>query len=377
MIQQKQNQNTVLRRTVFNTQKTLEEYKSNKVFLTGKPALLNTIHKAYPDIWQQRDELKSLDWHENEFNYSTCLNEFKTYNDVSNAMIDTLAWQWESDSIASTNPLILIAPFQPCLEVFAMESQVTANEILHSATYSEIVRLSFEDPEKVLADILENQESFRRLDVINKKFGEFQEFSIDYSLNKHNYPNYTDEFVLAKLIEFYFCLLVLERVQFIASFAITFTIVHSGLFQPIGNAVRKIAQDELQCHVKYRKSVILALCKQLNIPISNFSDTLIPIIDEIVESELEWSKHLLGKYSIAGLQLQGLQDWVKYNANDVYHFVTGEVKYPECVENPLPFLSEYFDNDSVQSAVQEIQSASYVMNSVIDDGANVDFELMI
>ena len=359
---------------VFNTNKSLEEYKTSNVFLTGKPALLNTIHKAYPDIWQQRDELKSLDWHENEFNYSTCLNEFKIYNDVSNAMIETLAWQWESDSIASTNPLILIAPFQPCLEVFAMESQVTANEILHSATYSEIVRLSFENPEKVLSDILENQEAFKRLDVINRKLGEFQEYSIDYQINKQNY---SDEFVLVKLIEFYFCLLVLERIQFIASFAITFTIVHSGLFQPIGNAVRKIAQDELQCHVKYRKSVITALCKQLNKPISNYSDILIPILDEIVQTELEWSKHLLSKYSIAGLQLQGLQDWVKYNANDVYHFVTGEIKYPECVENPLPFLTEYFDNDSVQSAVQEIQSASYVMNSVINDGKDIDFELMI
>jgi len=268
----------------------------------------------------------------------------------------------------------LVAPFQPFLEVFAMESQVTANEILHSATYSEIVRLSFENPEKVLSDILENQEAFKRLDVINRKLGEFQEYSIDYQINKHKY---SDEFVLVKLIEFYFCLLVLERIQFIASFAITFTIVHSGLFQPIGNAVRKIAQDELQCHVKYRKSVITALCKQLNKPISNYSDILIPILDEIVQTELEWSKHLLSKYSIAGLQLQGLQDWVKYNANDVYHFVTGEIKYPECVENPLPFLTEYFDNDSVQSAVQEIQSASYVMNSVINDGKDIDFELMI
>jgi len=38
---------------VFNTNKSLEEYKTSKVFLTGKPALLNTIHKAYPDIWHK------------------------------------------------------------------------------------------------------------------------------------------------------------------------------------------------------------------------------------------------------------------------------------------------------------------------------------
>ena len=243
---------------MFNTQKTLEEYKSNKVFLTGKPALLNTIHKAFPDIWQQRDELKSLDWHENEFNYSTCLNEFKTYNDVSNAMIETLAWQWESDSIASTNPLILIAPFQPCLEVFAMESQVTANEILHSATYSEIVRLSFEDPEKVLADILENQESFRRLDVINKKFGEFQEFSIDYQINKHNY---SEEFVLVKLIEFYFCLLVLERIDELHDF-----IDEVGIEYVINRETTKPFESEIV--ERLIDDVMILHCEMLQEPIS-------------------------------------------------------------------------------------------------------------
>lgn len=356
---------------VFDTNKTIEQYQNSKAFLNGDNGLLNTIHKTLPEIWKQRDELKSLDWHENEFNYADCLNEFKLNDDTAKAMIETLAWQWESDSIASLNPLVTIAPFNPCLEIFAMEAQVCVNEILHSATYSEIVRLSFENPDLVLKDILDNQESFRRLDLVNRKLAEFRTFSVDYLTNP---SNYTDDECLTNLLIYYFALLCLERIQFIASFAITFTIVHSGRFQPIGQAVRKIAQDELQCHVNYRKSVINAILKQQGKTIQDYADVLNPIITEIVESEIVWSEHLLTKYSIAGLQLQGLQDWVKYNANDVYSFVNGTVRYDDCVNNPLPFLTKYFDNDSVQSAVQEIQSASYVLNSVQDDNTNEIFE---
>lgn len=358
---------------IFNTNKTIEDYKSNKVFLTGDVGLLNTIHKSYPEIWNKRDEIKSLDWHENEFNYTQCVADFKLLpSDISNAMIDTIAWQWEADSIASTNPAILIAPFQPCLEVFATEMQVAVNEILHATTYSEIVRLSFDNPEEVLKDILNNQQSFKRLDIINKELGNFQQFSKDYMLQPELY---SERVVLENLLKFYFVLYILERIQFIASFAITFTIVHSGSFQAIGQAVRKIAQDELQVHVGYRQSVINAILKQLGVDkLSVYKDMLLPILDEVVQSEIDWSRHIMGKYKLPALQEKGLIDWVKYNANSAYEYLTGEIKFHDCKSNPLPHLSVYFDNDSVQSAVQEIASASYVLNSVVEDNLDdVDF----
>ena len=46
--------------------------------------------------------MKSLDWDENEVDYSQCNSDFKTaQRGVSDMMIRTLAWQWEADSVAS------------------------------------------------------------------------------------------------------------------------------------------------------------------------------------------------------------------------------------------------------------------------------------
>jgi ribonucleoside-diphosphate reductase beta chain len=44
-----------------------------------------------------------------------------------------------------------------------------------------------------------------------------------------------------------------------ASFAVTFSICSTGLFQPIGKAVQKICQDELEVHSEYRKEMIKEL----------------------------------------------------------------------------------------------------------------------
>jgi ribonucleoside-diphosphate reductase beta chain len=70
---------------------------------------------------------------------------------------------------------------------------------------------------------------------------------------------YSEEEAIKNLLKYYFAMLLLERIQFMASFAITFTIAKTGLFQAIGQAVKKIAQDELEVHVEFRKQVILEL----------------------------------------------------------------------------------------------------------------------
>ncbi|MFO5520899.1 hypothetical protein ACLBP3_30280, partial [Klebsiella pneumoniae] len=45
---------------------------------------------------------------------------------------------------------------------------------------------------------------------------------------------------------FFIALYFLERIQFMASFAVTFAIGRTGAFQQIAAAVKKIAQDEFE-----------------------------------------------------------------------------------------------------------------------------------
>lgn len=367
--------------TVFNKTKTAEQYEDKALFLGEDKGLLNTIHKHFPKIWKSYKTIKSLDWDENEFTYSRCLNEFKTCApDVKDMMIKTLAWQWEADSIAATSPIYLVAPFNPCIEVWEAEAAITANEMVHANTYSEIVRMSFENPSEVLGSILADQEAMDRVSVIEAYLSEFAEFSLDY---KQNPEKYTRKETIKHLMKFYYAMLLLERIQFMASFAITFTICKSGLFNAIGQAVKKIAQDELEVHVGYRKEVFTELRNMDN---AEFGDQIFAEIKEdlkdmllsVINTEIEWTKHLFNGRSLVGINENMVTDWILFNAKDIVKFTDysydefSQFSFPS--KNPIPHLEDWFNMNSTQSSPQEQQVAAYKMNSVVRDDSDIVFE---
>lgn len=366
--------------TILSTSKTQEEYANSKLFLGGEPGLIDTINKSYPKIWDLYKEMKSLDWSEDEFNYSKCFGDFKSVDkDMSDMMLETIMTQWEADSIASRFPLVLISPFQPCTEIVEAEQAIQTNELVHSNTYSEIIRMSFDNPQEVLAAMLAKSETFDRISLVNKTFQEFKEFSA-YS-NYHGIKE-KDEYVYAQLIKFYFTLLLLERIQFMASFAITFTICKSGPFQPIGMAVKKIAQDELEVHSEYRKQVISELIKIDKTEfdgkiMEEVKPQLIALFNEVINSEMVWTEQLFEGRTLIGTNKELIKQWVLFNAKDVSRFIgftKDDVDYVYPKQNPMPFLEDWFNMNNTQAAPQEQDVAAYKVKVVSRDDESITFD---
>lgn len=368
---------------IFNKEKSAEDYSNiSSPFFTGEPGLIDTIHKSKPKIWSLYKEMKSLDWDENEFDYTQCFEDFKNVDsNTREMMLETLMWQWEADSIASRFPLVLISPFQPCQEIIEAETAIQANELVHANTYSEIVRMSFDNPNDVLSSMLENKESFERMDAVNLFLEAFQKYSISVTYHgEHNQKR-----AYQKLLEYYFTMLCMERIQFMASFAITFTICKTGLFQPIGQAVKKIAQDELEVHAEYRKQVISEILKidksEYNGEIfRDARDNLIMIYEEVLTKEFAWTEYLFTDRNLIGTSPDLIKKWVLYNAKNVYNFIgfTKEEindeysKFPR--SNPLPYLEDWFNMNLQQAAPQEQDIASYKTSTIVRDDANIKFD---
>ena len=86
-------------KSIFNEVKKAEDYGSKKLFLTGEVGLVDTINRHYPKLFSLYKEMRSLDWDELEFDYSQCIVDFeKAPKDVSDMMLETIMFQWESDS---------------------------------------------------------------------------------------------------------------------------------------------------------------------------------------------------------------------------------------------------------------------------------------
>ncbi|WP_273650015.1 ribonucleotide-diphosphate reductase subunit beta, partial [Pseudomonas aeruginosa] len=189
-----------------------------------------------------------LDWDELEFDFSTCLVEFETCDKSTyDMMIKTLAWQWEADSVASRSIVNILSPVMTDSRVWAGYVRINDNEDVHALTYSEIVRNSFKDPKVILDEILRVEEAQERMVAVARTMGEAHDAVHAYALNQ--VPN--DQELYNKVFMFFIALYFLERIQFMASFAVTFAIGRTGAFQQIAAAVKKIAQDEFEIHAQY------------------------------------------------------------------------------------------------------------------------------
>jgi ribonucleotide reductase beta subunit family protein with ferritin-like domain len=238
---------------VFNSEKTLESYSNYPLFFGENQGLFDTINVKYPNIKALYHEMVSLDWHPNEVDCSQCNIDFKNCPpEVSDMMIKTLAWQWEADSVASRSIAPILAPFISSSELWAAWQRISDNEVVHASAYSEIVRMSFDNPSEVLSQILSVKESITRLETVAKCFQDLYVASHKYALGLIPADQETYNILYKGIIS----LLLLERIQFMSSFAITFTIADAGWFQPIGSIVKKIAQDELECFTGDTKIIL-------------------------------------------------------------------------------------------------------------------------
>lgn len=248
---------------------------------------------------------------------------------------------------------------------------VTGN-CVHAATYSEIVRNSFEDPKDILDEILRVEESFSRLSIIGNVLNNAKKVGHQYQLGLVD-----KDVAYEAIFMFTVAMLCLERIQFMSSFAVTFAICDTGLFQPIGKIVQKIAQDELEVHVELDKAVLeVEMDTQQGIECFEKNKHLIKsMIDEVVESEEEWVDYLFSEgRSLVGITPELLKKWSKFCAADVYATLGFDVPEDCPLKNPLPFMRNWLNISLTQPSPQEQDNTQYKVNIVVRDDEEEEFD---
>lgn len=368
---------------IFNTQKSdyVHENKPS-LFLGQEPGLFDTVNKVHPEIWEIYKNMRSLDWDENEFGFEVCNAEFKTQpKSIADCMTRTLAWQWEADSVAARTILPIMAPFISAPELQAAWGRITDNEVLHASTYSEIVRLSFDDPSVVLDEVLRVKEAMQRLSVVAKIMENAYVVSHQYALGLLD-KNKKEDFIKIYDAAFMFtvAMLILERIQFMASFAVTFAIGELGLFMPIAKAVQKICQDEYEIHQNLDKAVLrnemrLDVGKQAY---ARNKHVIFAAVAEARTCELTWNRYVLADEPLPGLTVKNLDAWVDHNTADVYAFFGEKPKdFTAPSKIPLSYMPRWMNISKTQASPQEQQNGQYKVNVVRDDAQGKIFPMTL
>ncbi len=351
---------------IFNAEKV--DYGDARLFLGEPSGLLDTVNDPHPKLWDFWRSLRSLDWDTNEFDFSPCLLEFKQGDPmVAQAMIQNLGWQWEGDTMAANSIMAVGNHFVTNSALKVIWDQIVANENLHSTTYSEIVRYSFDSPNEVLNDVLGVKDAMARMEPIGRVMGESYRTGLKVSLGIID--RNSDEAYSAAFL-FTVALFLLERVHFMGSFAVTGGIAQTGAYMPICKAVQRIAQDEAEVHVNVGKYIIQY---EMSTPRGracwkSHRQVIDDMCAEVMTSEMRWRNFQRDSGSIIpGVGWDEIGQYIRYNVADAMDLLERPVDFKAPLEMPLPYMTKWLDVAATQASPQEQDNGQYRVNVVRHD----------
>lgn len=358
----------------FNVEK--DDYGKTEIFLGQAPGLLDSINKQYPEIFNLYKNLKTLDWDEAEYPYADCSADFIKKPKHGRMLLKNLGYQWELDSFASRISAI-IALFDPCTEIWVAWQRISDNESVHGLTYSEIVRTALPNPKEAMDDILQEIASLDRLEVLGREMSAIIKCGHEYQLGlrANDQDTYNHAFM------FVYLLLVLERVQFMSSFASTFAIGNDGSFNPVARGVQRICQDEWELHVEMDQLVMKELMRTAR-GVQAFrmlKPRMEAILEEVVASEINWNQFLFddepNDMINECLNRDGLDAWVHYSGHAVAKFMGLDVNFPLVESNPLAYMAGWVKIADIQQSPQEENQGAYKTNTVTRDDDDTIFDI--
>jgi ribonucleoside-diphosphate reductase beta chain len=277
-------------------------------------------------------------------------------------MVKTIMWQTVADSVASRSIIETLGKYITNSELMNLATVWSFFEVIHARTYSHIIKQTFTNPNDLIEEIYHDAQVLTRSDVIINAFNNLA--NVDQ----------TDEAEVRKAIVLAFvALFALEAIAFMASFAVTFSIVEQKKFQGIGKLVALICRDEV-LHTRMDYTILDILSKDpvwAGVIQDNLGE-IKTILDTVVSNEREWAKYVFSEgRQVVGLNEKLLSEYVDYMAKPVYQVLGLTHDAPK--ENPLPYMDKYIDPSKMQTANMELQSSSYLVGTLEDDTDDLDF----
>ena len=341
-------------RTIFNSKNTGHKTGKYPLFLGEDLGFADSINQPYPVLEKLYDTQMSFIWNHNEVDLTQDRQDMLSVERSKvNLMVYTILWQSLADSAAERvvpllNSLVTNTALQDWYNAVALF------ESIHAKTYLHIIRQTFTDPNQALQEGYENFSVLTRTSLLVETFDKLLNARMDTMGEEAK-----RELVVLCVTVLY----LLEAINFQASFAITFGIAETGVFQGIASDVKLIARDEL-LHAKGGSVILGILEQQWPATFERMRPTLKKMLDAIVHDEHKWSEYLFseGRQCI-GINPKIVNEYVNWLAIPVAKTLGVEAPY-KVDKNPLPYMDNYVDSSKIQVAAQEMQLTNYLVAAV-------------
>ena len=370
--------------TVFNSQEV--DTKKQPMFF-GQPLGLQRYDQyKYPVFDKLTQQQLGYFWRPEEISLQKDRGDYQTLRpEQKHIFTSNLKYQIMLDSVQGRGPGMAFAPYCSLPELEACMKVWEFMEMIHSRSYTYIIKNVYSDPSEVFDTILNDDRIMERAISVTESYNDFINSAQQYgtsndwihALEQVPTAQSTRYELKRKLYRAVANVNILEGIRFYVSFACSFAFGELKLMEGSAKIISLIARDESQ-HLVITQN-ILNKWKEGDDPdmkkISQEEEQWVyKTFDKAVNQEKLWAEYLFKNGSMIGLNDKLLQQYVEWVANRRMKAIGLKPLYDVSAKNnPLPWTDHWLNSKGLQNAPQEVEIEQYLIGGIKQDMKNDTF----
>ena len=364
--------------TVFNKEEV--DTKKQPMFF-GKPLGVQRYDAfKYPVFDRLTTQMLGYFWRPEEVSLQKDRADYQSLRpEQKHIFTSNLKYQILLDSVQGRGPGMAFAPYCALPELESAMNVWQFMEMIHSKSYTYIIKNVYPDPSEVFDTILNDDRILDRANSVTRAYDEFinEAHQWDQSnLWKNGWENsQAKDFALhelkRKLYRAVANVNILEGIRFYVSFACSFAFGELKLMEGSAKIISLISRDENQ-HLVLTQHIMKNWMNgddpEMKQIAEEEKDNVITMFKNAVKEEKEWAEYLFKDGSMIGLNDKLLSQYVEWIANKRMKALGLDPIYDQPLRNnPLPWTQHWISSKGLQVAPQETEVESYVVGGIKQD----------
>ena len=364
--------------TVFNSEEV--DTRKQPMFF-GKPLGVQRYDSfKYPVFDRLTTQMLGYFWRPEEVSLQKDRADYQSLRpEQKHIFTSNLKYQILLDSVQGRGPGMAFAPYTALPELESAMNVWQFMEMIHSKSYTYIIKNVYPDPSEVFDTILNDERILDRANSVTRAYDEFinEAHQWDQSnLWKDGWENsQAKDFALhelkRKLYRAVANVNILEGIRFYVSFACSFAFGELKLMEGSAKIISLISRDENQ-HLVLTQNIMKNWMNGDDPEMQEIAEeersNVISMFKNAVEEEKEWAEYLFSGGSMIGLNDKLLNQYVEWIANKRMKALGLDPIYDQPLRNnPLPWTQHWISSKGLQVAPQETEVESYVVGGIKQD----------
>ena len=364
--------------TVFNTEKV--DTKKQPMFFGAPLGVQRYDSYKYPAFENLTKSQLGYFWRPEEVSLQKDRGDYQSLRpEQKHIFTSNLKYQVMLDSVQGRAPGMAFAPYCSLPELEACMNVWQMMEMIHSRSYTYIMKNIYSDPSEVFDTILEDDRILERASNVTGSYDSFVNSAHQFDQSNWWREGWkeSDNSLLErkelkrKLYRAVANVNILEGIRFYVSFACSFAFGELKLMEGSAKIISLIARDENQ-HLAITQNILNNWRKgddpEMIDIVKEEEQWLIQAFRNTVDEEKRWAEYLFKDGSMIGLNDKLLQQYVEWVANRRIRAIGFKPIYDiPARNNPLPWTEHWISSKGLQVAPQETEVESYIVGGIKQD----------